>query len=202
MTFEKFLFYVFAAVLLFAAARVVTARNPIHSAMFLVLSFFSCASLWVLLEAEFLAITLVLVYVGAVMVLFLFVVMMMNINVDLLREGFIKYLPVGALVAIVSAVEMGVVLTTAKFGGAEKAELVRHGTEYSNTAEIGKVLYTDYLLAFELASVLLLIAIVAAIALTMRKRPNTKSQNPGEQVQVKKEDRLRVVKMDVEEKQS
>jgi len=202
MTFEKFLFYTFALILLLAAVRVVTARNPVHSAMYLVLSFFSCAALWVLIEAEFLAITLVLVYVGAVMVLFLFVVMMLNINVDLLREGFIKYLPVGALVAIVSAVEMGLVLTTAKFGGAEKAELVRHGPEYSNTAEIGRVLYTDYLLAFELAAVLLLIAIVAAIALTMRKRPNTKYQNPGEQVRVKKEDRLRVVKMDAEEKQS
>jgi len=201
MTFEKIMFYLFAGILILAAIRVITARNPVHSALFLVLAFFSSASLWILLEAEFLAITLVLVYVGAVMVLFLFVVMMLNVNVDTMREGFIKYLPIGVAVAVISAIEMGIVIT-ANFGSDKAPALVRHGVDYKNTEAIGRVLYTEYLFAFEVAAVLLLVAIVAAIALTMRKRPNTKFQNPSEQVLVKKADRLRVVKMKSEEKQS
>jgi len=201
MTFEKIIFYLFASILILAALRVITARNPVHAALFLVLTFFSSAALWVLLEAEFLAITLVLVYVGAVMVLFLFVVMMLNINIDVMREGFIKYLPIGIAVAVISAIEMGIVII-GNFGGGKSPEFTRKAADYSNTEAIGQVLYTEYLLAFELAAVLLLVAIVAAIALTMRKRPNTRFQNPSEQVMVKKQDRLRVIKMDTEDKQS
>ncbi|NOY67092.1 MAG: NADH-quinone oxidoreductase subunit J [Gammaproteobacteria bacterium] len=201
MTFEKFMFYLFAGILILAALRVITARNPVHSALSLVLVFFSSAALWILLEAEFLAITLVLVYVGAVMVLFLFVVMMLNINVDSMREGFIKYLPIGVAVAVISAIEMGLVIV-ANFGPDKVPALVRHGVEYKNTESIGRVLYTDYLLSFEIAAVLLLVGIVAAIALSMRKRPNTKFQNPSEQVLVKKADRLRIVKMKTEDRQS
>lgn len=199
MTFEKIVFYLFATILVASALRVITARNPVHSALFLVLTFFSCSALWILLEAEFLAITLVLVYVGAVMVLFLFVVMMMNINVDIMREGFIKYLPVGIAVAVISAIEMGIVIL-GNFSPDKTPELVRQADNYSNTKAIGQVLYTEYLFAFEVAAVLLLVAIVAAIALTMRKRPNTRHQNPGSQVMVKKEDRLRMVKMKSEDK--
>jgi NADH-quinone oxidoreductase subunit J len=201
MTFEKIIFYLFATILVLAAVRVITARNPVHSALFLVLAFFSSSALWILIEAEFLAITLVLVYVGAVMVLFLFVVMMLNINIDVMREGFIKYLPIGVAVAIISAIEMGIVIT-ANFTGDKSPALVRKAADYSNTEAIGRVLYTEYLFAFEVAAVLLLVAIVAAIALTMRKRPNTRYQNPSSQVIVRKEERLRVVKMDVEDKQS
>ncbi len=201
MTFEKIIFYLFATILVLAAVRVITSRNPVHSALFLVLAFFSSSALWILIEAEFLAITLVLVYVGAVMVLFLFVVMMLNINVDVMREGFIKYLPIGVAVAIISAIEMGIVIT-GNFSGDKSPALVRKGADYSNTEAIGQVLYTEYLFAFEVAAVLLLVAIVAAISLTMRKRPNTRSQNPSSQVIVKKEDRLRVVKMDAEGKGS
>jgi len=201
MTFEKIVFYLFATILILSALRVITARNPVHSALFLVLTFFSCSALWILLEAEFLAITLVLVYVGAVMVLFLFVVMMLNINADVMREGFIKYLPIGIAVAIISAIEMGIVIT-GNFSAGKTPELVRHAENYSNTKAIGQVLYTEYLFAFEVAAVVLLVAIVAAIALTMRKRPETRYQNPGSQVNIKKEDRLRVVKMDAEDKPS
>ncbi len=201
MTFEKVVFYLFATILVLAAVRVITARNPVHAALFLVLAFFSSSALWILIEAEFLAITLVLVYVGAVMVLFLFVVMMLNINIDVMREGFIKYLPIGVAVAIISAIEMGIVIT-GNFGADKSPALVRKPADYSNTEAIGQVLYTEYLFAFEVAAVLLLVAIVAAIALTMRKRPNTRYQNPSSQVVVRKEDRLRVVKMDVEDKQS
>ena len=201
MTFEKIIFYLFATILVLAAMRVITARNPVHSALFLVLAFFSSSALWILIEAEFLAITLVLVYVGAVMVLFLFVVMMLNINIDVMREGFIKYLPIGVAVAIISAIGMGIVIT-ANFGADKSPALVRKAADYSNTEAIGRVLYTEYLFAFEVAAVLLLVAIVAAIALTMRKRPNTRYQNPSSQVVVRKEERLRVVKMDAEDKQS
>jgi NADH-quinone oxidoreductase subunit J len=192
MTFEKFIFYSFAVILVLAALRVVTAKNPVHSALYLVLCFFTTSALWIMLEAEFLAITLVLVYVGAVMVLFLFVVMMLNLNLDILREGFIHYLPVGAAVAILSVVEMAIVLNTnfdKVMAPAKKA------ADYSNTEAIGKVLYTDYLLPFEIAAVLLLVAIVAAIALTMQKRKTSKAQDPAQQVKVQKQDRLRVTKM-------
>ena len=199
MEFEKIIFYFFAAILVFAAFRVITARNPVHSAMYLVLAFFTSAALWIMLEAEFLAITLVLVYVGAVMVLFLFVVMMLDINLTPLREGFIKYLPVGAIVAILIVIEMAIVLT-GNFGADQVSEPERHGVEYSNTEAIGNVLYTDYLYPFEIAAVILLVAMVAAISLTMRKRPDTKTQNPGKQVQISKRDRLRIIKMDAEKK--
>lgn len=200
MEFEKIIFYVFSVILIFAAIRVITAKNPVHSVMFLVLAFFTTSGLWVMLEAEFLAITLVLVYVGAVMVLFLFVVMMLDINLEPLREGFIKYLPVGIGVGLVIVIEMAIVL-----GGNFNADKVpspeRHGVEYSNIEAIGNVLYTEYLFAFEVAAVILLVAIIAAIVLTMRKRPETKFQNPSEQVKVRKEDRLRIVKMKSERKQ-
>ncbi len=201
MSLEKIIFYLFATILVLAALRVITSRNPVHSALYLVLCFFSSAALWILLQAEFLAITLVLVYVGAVMVLFLFVVMMLNINLDVMREGFIKYLPIGITVALISVLEMGIVIT-GNFTLDKFPAPARKAVDYSNTEAIGNVLYTEYLFSFEIAAVLLLVAIVAAIALTMRKRPNTRSQNPSEQVVVKKSDRLRIVKMDVEDKPS
>jgi NADH-quinone oxidoreductase subunit J len=201
MDFERFVFYTFAAILVFAAGRVITVRNPVHAALHLVLAFFTCAGLWLLLEAEFLAITLVLVYVGAVMVLFLFVVMMLDINVSPLREGFVKYLPVGFTVALLIFAEMFMVLGVKNFGADVVAIPERHGADYSNTRELGSVLYTDYVYPFEIASVILLVAIIAAIALTMRKRPETRSQNPVDQVAVKSTDRVRLVEMEAEKKQ-
>jgi NADH-quinone oxidoreductase subunit J len=201
MEFERFVFYVFAAILVFAAGRVITCRNPVHAALHLVLAFFTCAGLWLLLEAEFLAITLVLVYVGAVMVLFLFVVMMLDINLSPLREGFVKYLPVGFTVALLIFAEMFMVLGVKNFGADVVAIPERHGADYSNTRELGSVLYTDYVFPFEVASVILLVAIIAAIALTMRKRPETKAQNPVDQVAVKRADRVRLVEMEAEKKQ-
>jgi NADH-quinone oxidoreductase subunit J len=201
MGFERFIFYVFAAILVFAAGRVITVRNPVHAALHLVLAFFTCAGLWLLLEAEFLAITLVLVYVGAVMVLFLFVVMMLDINVSPLREGFVKYLPVGFTVALLIFAEMFMVLGVKNFGAEAVAIPARHGADYSNTREIGSVLYTDYVYPFEIAAVILLVAIIAAIALTMRKRPETKFQNPAEQVKARRQDRVRLVKMEAESKE-
>ena len=176
-------------------------RNPVHAALHLVLAFFTCAGLWLLLEAEFLAITLVLVYVGAVMVLFLFVVMMLDINVSPLREGFVRYLPVGFTVALLIFAEMIMVLGVKNFGAEVVAIPERHGADYSNTRELGSVLYTDYVYPFEIASVILLVAIIAAIALTMRKRPETKAQNPVDQVGVRREDRVRLVEMEAEKKQ-
>lgn len=199
MTFEQILFYLFAGVLVFAAFRVITVRNPVHAALFLVLAFFTSAALWLLVEAEFLAITLVLVYVGAVMVLFLFVVMMLDINVAALRAGFARYLPVGAIVALVLVVEMGLVVG-ARFFGTDQGAAVRHGADYSNTKELGTVLYTDYVYPFEIAAVVLLVAIIAAIALTMRRRPETKYQEPAKQVIVRRADRVRLVRMAAEEK--
>jgi NADH-quinone oxidoreductase subunit J len=169
--------------------------------MHLVLAFFTCAGLWLLLEAEFLAITLVLVYVGAVMVLFLFVVMMLDINTSPLREGFVKYLPLGFIVAMVIFVEMGMVVGAKRFGREVISIPERHPEGYSNVREIGSVLYTDYVYPFEIASVILLVAIIAAIALTMRKRPETKFQDAAKQVAVKSTDRVRIVKMKAEEKQ-
>jgi NADH-quinone oxidoreductase subunit J len=193
MQFTDFVFFTLATILLFAAARVITTRNPVHAALHLVLAFFTAAGIWLLLEAEFLAIALVLVYVGAVMVLFLFVVMMLDINIDKLREGFWEYLPMAGIIGLLMAVEMVMVLG-GKYFAATKAIAKPEG--YSNTAELGRVLYTDYLLTFELASVVLLVAIVAAIALTLRDRKESKSMNPAKQVLAKKADRLRIVKMD------
>ena len=200
MGFEKFLFYVFALILVFAAVRVITVRNSVHAALFLVLAFFTSAALWLLIEAEFLAITMVLVYVGAVMVLFLFVVMMLDINAAPTREGFIRYLPVGATVAAVIVVEMALVVGSGYFG-AGKFGLISHAADYSNTKELGSVLYTFYVYPFEIASVILLVAIVAAISLTMRRREGAKSQNPAQQVRVSRDDRVRLVRLTAEKKQ-
>ena len=193
MIFNDFIFYTLAAILLFAGIRVITTRNPVHAALHLVLAFFTAAGIWLLLEAEFLAIALVLVYVGAVMVLFLFVVMMLDINIDKLREGFWEYLPMAGTIGLLMAVEMVMVLSGKYFA---TSQVVNKPADYSNTAELGRVLYTDYLLPFELASVVLLVAIIAAIVLTLRDRQDNKSMNPADQVLVKKQDRLRIVKMD------
>jgi len=198
MTFEKFLFYLFAAVLLFSAVMVITRRNPVHSVLFLVLAFFNSAGLWLLMEAEFLAITLVLVYVGAVMVLFLFVVMMLDIDIAALRAGFIRYLPVGLLVAVLMAFEMVVLVGPRYFGLDKFAAPARHGADYSNTADLGGLLYTVYMYQFEIAAVILLVAIVAAIGLTLRRRPDSKYQDPSRQVAVRRRNRMRLVKMDSE----
>ena len=195
MGFEKFLFYLFALILLFAAVRVITVRNPVHAALFLVLAFFTSAALWLLIEAEFLAIVLVLVYVGAVMVLFLFVIMMLDLNIAPLQEGFIQYLPIGATVGAVIVIEMGLVATSSYFSS-ENYRLAAQAADYSNTRELGGVLYTTYVYPFEIAAVILLVAIIAAISLTMRRRGDgTKSQNPAQQVRVKASDRVRLVRM-------
>ena len=193
MTFETVIFYVLAAILLFASARVVTARNPVHSALYLVLAFFTAAALWITLEAEFLAITLVLVYVGAVMVLFLFVVMMLDINFDTLREGFWRNLPLALMVAILMAAEMALVVGGRGFAAQGGGVPNPHGPGYSNTKELGRLIYTEYVYPFEIASVLLLVAIVAAIALTLRHRKDTKFQDPALQIAVRRNDRLRIV---------
>ena len=194
--FATIVFYVFSAVLLFAASRVISVKNPVHAALFLVLAFFSASALWMLLKAEFLAIALVLVYVGAVMVLFLFVVMMLDINVEELRKQFRSYLPVGLLVGAAVLVEM-VLLLGLSFGkkvgatGGTNAVVI----DGSNTKALGIELFTKYIYAVEIAGVLLLVAIVAAIALTLRDRRETRYQNPGEQVLVKRNDRLRILKI-------
>lgn len=200
MNFELFVFYVFAAITVFSAFKVITVRNPVFAAMFLVLTFFTCAGIWMLLEAEFLAITLVLVYVGAVMVLFLFVVMMLDVNVEPAREGFVSYLPVGLLVGAVMLVEMVFLITQRYFKNADYPAPERAGVEVSNTEELGRLLYSEYLFQFEIAAIILLVAIVAAIALTMRRRPDTKYQKPSEQVGVTKAERLRVVQMPSEKR--
>jgi NADH-quinone oxidoreductase subunit J len=194
--FQDIVFYTLAAVLLYAAISVITTRNPVYAALYLVLAFFTAAGIWLLLEAEFLAIALVLVYVGAVMVLFLFVVMMLDINLDKLREGFWNALPVALPVGGLMAVEMVMIVGVRNFGVDKWTVPEAHPANYSNTAELGRVLYTDYLLPFELASVVLLVAIVAAIALTLRDRKESKSVDPSKQVLVKKADRLRILKMD------
>lgn len=196
LTFQDFVFYALAAVLLYAGIRVITTRNPVYAALNLVLAFFTAAGVWLLLEAEFLAIALVLVYVGAVMVLFLFVVMMLDINLDKLREGFWNALPVALPVGGLMAAEMVMIVGVKHFGADKVLAPAAKAADYSNTAELGRVLYTDYLLTFELASIVLLVAIVAAIALTLRERRESKSMDPAEQVLVKKADRLRVLKMD------
>ena len=195
MIFQDYVFYFLAAILLLAGLRVITARNPVHAALFLVLAFFTAAGIWLLLEAEFLAIALVLVYVGAVMVLFLFVVMMLDINLDKLREGFWDYLPMAGFIGVLLAIEMVLVLGNKHFGVDRIVAPAPHPAGYSNTAELGRVLYTDYLLPFELASVVLLVAIIAAIALTLRDRKDSKSMNPADQVKVKRADRIRIVSM-------
>ena len=193
------LFYVFAALLLFAAFRVITARNPVHAALYLVLAFFQAAAIWILLKAEFLAITLVLVYVGAVMVLFLFVVMMLDINLDGARQGFWKHFPLAGTVGAIIALEMSYVL----MGGFREPPKTgisgnaagQIGAQVSNTKELGKVLYSEYIYPLEIAAIILLVAIIAAIALTLRARKDSKAQNPAEQVRVKRADRVTLVKM-------
>ena len=192
---ETIIFYVFAFSTVVSATAVVTVRNPVHAALFLVLTFFTSAIIWMTLEAEFLAISLVLVYVGAVMVLFLFVVMMLDINIARLREGFVKYLPLGIVVALIMLGLMLNVVTSDIFSSTAMLEPVAKGADYSNTKALGSVLYTEHVFAFELAAVILLVAIVAAISLTMRKRTHTKYQVPSEQIKVRKADRLRIVKM-------
>ncbi|HET7201072.1 MAG TPA: NADH-quinone oxidoreductase subunit J [Burkholderiales bacterium] len=193
--FETAVFWFFAFVLVTAAVCVITARNQVHSALFLVLSFFTAAALWMLLRAEFLAIALVLVYVGAVMVLFLFVVMMLDINLERLREGFWSYLPLGLAVGAVMVVEMVVILRGGQFAQQTLPAPPDPGPAYSNTKELGRLLYTDYAYPLELAAVLLLVAIIVAIALTLRKRKDTKYQDPGKQAAVRRGDRVRLVSM-------
>jgi NADH-quinone oxidoreductase subunit J len=190
------LFYVFSAVLLFAAFRVITARNPVHAVLFLVLSFCQAAMIWMLLKAEFLSITLVLVYVGAVMVLFLFVVMMLDINVDSVRQGFWKHFPLAAIVGVLIALEMAAVLMGG-FRGAEEPHAVagKLAGDISNTRELGKLLYTKYLYPLEVAAAILLVAMIAAIALTLRQRKDSKYVSPSDQVRVRSKDRMVVVKM-------
>jgi NADH-quinone oxidoreductase subunit J len=191
------LFYLFSAVLLIAAFRVITARNPVHSALFLVLTFFQAAMIWMLLKAEFLSIVLVLVYVGAVMVLFLFVVMMMDINVENLRAGFWKHFPFAAIVGVVIALEMAAVL----MGGFRVVEdpasaaLAAGSAKVSNTQELGTLMFTQYLYPLEVAAAVLLVAVIAAIALTLRARKDSKYASPAEQVRVKSADRMTVLKM-------
>ena len=200
MSFEKFLFYVFAAILIFAATRVITARNPVHAVLYLILDFFTSAALWLLLEAEFLAVTLVLVYVGAVMVLFLFVVMMLDINIAPLREGFTRYLPIGVALAVLIVIEMGLVLGSDFFSPQNFAPPASHPADYSNTRELGNLLYTFYVYPFEIAAMILLVAIVAAISLTLRRRTGIKTQDPLRQVAVHRQDRVRLVSMSAEKK--
>ena len=200
MSFEQILFYSYAALLLLAAGAVVTVRNPVRAALSLVGAFVASAGLWMLLEAEFLAIALVLVYVGAVMVLFLFVVMMLDIDIAALREGFARFLPIGAVVGLLVVGVMVMVLGGDYFGLQQTAAPERHAADYSNTEELGRVLYTVYVYPFEIAAVILLVAIVAAIVLTLRRRAGTKFQDVDEQVAVRRNDRIRLVSMAAEER--
>ena len=196
------LFYVFGAILVLTALGVITARNPVHCALFLVAAFLNSAVIWLLLQAEFLALTLIVVYVGAVMVLWLFVVMMLDVDVEKLRQGFTRYAPLGALIALVVAVQIGLVVYVRKLGLDDTAAaVVDRPADHSNTQELGQLLYTQYLYPFEIAAVILLVAIVAAITLTMRDRPGQKVQDIGKQVAVRAKDRVRLVKMDAEARQ-
>ncbi len=200
MAIVNLLFYLFSAILIGSAVGVITARNPVHAALFLVFAFFNSAVLWMLMEAEFLAIVLVLVYVGAVMVLFLFVVMMLDINVTQMREGFTRYAPVGVIVALVVIAEIGSVVWVKRLGYDSFGDVQPLPAGYSNTKALGQLLYSDYVYPFELAAVILLVAIVAAIILTMRKRSGLKPQDISAQVAVRAKDRVRLIKMKAEEK--
>ncbi|MEN3294568.1 MAG: NADH-quinone oxidoreductase subunit [Burkholderiales bacterium] len=193
MEFKTALFYAFSAILIFAATRVITDRNPVHAALFLVLSFFSAAGIWMLLKAEFLAIVLVLVYVGAVMVLFLFVVMMLDINIDKMRENFWGYFPLAATIGVVIVLEMSAVLLHGFWSIDQNVPAA--SANIGDTKELGKLIYTQYVYAFEIAAVILLVAIVAAVALTMRRRKDSKYFNPSDAVKVKRNDRIRIVSM-------
>ena len=194
------LFYLFAAVTVFAALRVISSRNPVHSALFLVLTFCSAAGIWMLLKAEFLAITLVLVYVGAVMVLFLFVVMMLDINLDSVRRGFWMNLPVALFVGVVVVLELAAVLLHS-FGGVKATDAPKLPADYSNTKALGSLLYTEYVWAFEIAAVILLVAIVSAIALTLRRRKDVRYNDPSAAVRTRSQDRLRMIKMPAQPRQ-
>jgi NADH-quinone oxidoreductase subunit J len=194
---EAVVFYVFGGVLLASGLLVITARNPVHGVLFLVLAFFTAAALWLLLRAEFLALTLVVVYVGAVMVLFLFVVMMLDINLERVREGFWRNLPLALIVGGIMVWEMITIIAFRYFG----VEPRQFPADYSNTRELGRVLYTDYALAFEIAAVILLVAIVAAIALTLRRRKDSRRQDPSQQVKARREERVRLVSMPAEKEQ-
>jgi len=198
MSIVEILFYAFSAVLVVAAVGVITARNPVHCALFLVWAFFNSAVIWLLLEAEFLAITLLVVYVGAVMVLWLFVVMMLDVDVTALREGFTRYAPLGALIALIVIAQIGLVVYVRRLGLSADLVPVPKPEGYSNTAALGELLYTKYLYPFEVAAVILLVAIVAAITLTMRRRAGQKLQDINRQVAVRASDRVRIVKMDAE----
>ncbi len=192
MEFKTVLFYVFALILVLAALRVITDRNPVHAVLFLVLSFFSAAAIWLLLKAEFLAIVLVLVYVGAVMVLFMFVVMMLDINISKIREGFWSYLPLGSAIGVVIVLEMSAVLL---HGFKLELDVPAAAAHIGNTGELGKVLYTQYVYAFEVAAAVLLVAMIAATALTIRRRKDRKYFDPADAVKVRSRDRVRIVNM-------
>ncbi len=199
--FVSILFYLFAAILLGAALGVVFSKNPVHSVMFLVLAFFQSAVLWLLAEAEFLAIVLVLVYVGAVMVLFLFVVMMLEVNVEAVKRGLVRYAPLAIGIALLMVIELVQLIWLRSGASGTTGAFAPTPEGYNNTKALGSVLYTEHVYAFEIAAVILLLAIVAAITLTMRKRPGLKQQNISKQVSVRAKDRVRIVKMDAEEKQ-
>lgn len=202
MIVQQIIFYAYALVMTLAAVMVITVRNPVYAALYLVLTFFSAAAIWMLLEAEFLAIVLVVVYVGAVMVLFLFVVMMLDINVDPSKEGFIRYLPVALLVALAMAAELLMVIwSKGRFGVDVFPVPAPNPAGYSNTRALGELLYTEYLLPFEVAGVVLLVAIIAAVALTLRKRPGIKTQDPAKQVRTRRDESVRLVKMKSEKPQ-
>ncbi|TKA91920.1 NADH-quinone oxidoreductase subunit J [Guyparkeria sp. SB14A] len=198
MSLYQILFYVFASVAVVAAIRVVTVKNPVHAALFLVLTFFSTALIWILMEAEFLGIVLLLVYVGAVMVLFLFVVMMLDVNIAPLREGFIKNLPVGVFVALVMIIELALILGPASFGLELYPSPEPAPADAGNTLAIGQVLYTKFVYPFEIAAFILLVAIVAAIALAHRRRPGVHYQDIDAQVRVRAEDRVRIAELDAD----
>ena len=200
MTFQTIVFYALAGILLLSSLRVITAKDPVHAALFLVLSFFTGAGLWVLLQAEFLAISLVLIYVGAVMVLFLFVVMMLDINFEKLREGFWKTLPSAGFVAALVALELVLLLTSRNAGLDAVNALPAVAEGYSNTKELGKVLYTNYVYPSEIAAMILLVALIAAVALTMRQRKPSKHVDPGMQAKVRRQDRVRMVAMAAEQR--
>ena len=198
MDLKTALFYILSAILVVAALRVITARNPVHAVLFLVLAFFNASGLWLLLQAEFLAIALIVVYVGAVMVLFLFVVMMLDINLERLRQGFWSNLWVGAFIAGVMLAEMIVILAARYFGSEEMPAPPAAASGYSNTRELGRAIYTDYVYPFELASIVLLVGIVAAVVLTLRRRQGNKSLDPAAQVAIRRGDRVRIVSMPAE----